>query len=97
MRGDAIWSLVILERQRDSIRVITFEQSFIQSNLAARATIKNVFRELVKGLEYMHFHSLTNSILPLDVRHGTAADGEVLGDHTEVIIPTLVVAHSLTL
>ena len=45
----------------------------------------------------MHFHSLTNSILPLDVRHGTAADGEVLGDHTEVIIPTLVVAHSLTL
>ena len=69
----------------------------IQSNLAARPAVKNIFRQFVESLEYIHLHSLTNRVLPLNVRHGSAADCEVLGDHTEVIVPALVVAHRLSL
>ena len=45
----------------------------------------------------MHLHRLTNRVLPLYVWHGTAADGEVLGNHPKVIIPALVVSHRLPL
>ena len=68
LRGNACWPLVVLERERDLIRVVTVEQGFIQSDLAARAAVKDILRKFVEGLENVHLHGLANSVLPLNVR-----------------------------
>ena len=68
LRGNTARPLVILESQRDLIRVIASEQGFLQSNLASRAAVQDILRKFVEGLEYVHLHSLANSVLPLNVR-----------------------------
>ena len=42
----------------------------------------------------MHFHGLANSILSLDMWQGAAAYRKVLGDHTEVEVPTFEVTYT---
>ena len=93
----AIRSLVVLERERDLINVITLKQALIQANLATRTIVKDVFRQLIQGLKHMHLHGLTYRVLSLDMRHGMAADGEVLSNHSKVKIPALEVSHSFSL
>ena len=50
------------------IRVVTVEQGFIQSDLAARAAVEDILRKFVEGLENVHLHGLANRVLPLNVR-----------------------------
>ena len=45
----------------------------------------------------MHFHSLADCILPLDVGHGTATHSKVLSYHSEVIVPAFIVTHNFSL
>ena len=65
---DAIGTFVVFERERDPVCVILIKQLLIQSNLAARAAVKDILREFVEGLEDVHLHRLANSVLPLYVR-----------------------------
>jgi len=51
----------------------------------------------VEGLEHVHLHSLANRVLPLDVRHGSTAHSEMLGDHAQIVVPLLVVADDCAL
>lgn len=65
---DAIGTFVVFECERDPVCVIFIKQLLIQSNLAARAAVKDILRKFVEGLENVHLHGLANRVLPLNVR-----------------------------
>ena len=65
---DAIGAFVVFQRERDPICVIFIKQLLIQSNLGARAAVKDILRKFIQGLEYVHIHCLANGVLPLYVR-----------------------------
>ena len=89
-------SLVIFQRQRDLVGIVTIEETLVQTDLTSRATIKDVLSQLVESFKHSHFHSLANCVLPLDVRQGFTAYCEVFRDHTEIVIPAFEVANILS-